>query len=81
MDNKKVIIKWVDAKIYPGMHSKDEALKRRMNIFETVGYLIKKDNQTTKIAHEIADDDTYRDILLIPSGSIISIQELTILSV
>ena len=76
MDNKKVVVKWFDAKIYPGMHKTDDVLKRSMDIFESLGYLIEKNDKTTKIAHEITDSGEYRDILLIPSGSVISIQEL-----
>jgi ornithine cyclodeaminase/alanine dehydrogenase-like protein (mu-crystallin family) len=80
MENKKVVVKWVDARIYPGMHKLDEALARKMDIFESLGYLVDKNNQATKIAHEITDSGEYRDILLIPSGSVISVQELTILT-
>jgi len=81
MDNKKVVIKWLDAKIYPGMHKADDAVARKMDIFESLGYLIETNDQATKIAHEITDSGDYRDILLIPSGSVLSIQELTILTV
>ena len=76
MDNKKVLVKWVDAKIYPGMHKVDDALTRKMDIFESLGYLLDRNDEATKIAHEITDTGEYRDILLIPSGSIISIDEL-----
>jgi len=58
----------------------DEALARKFDTFESIGYLIEKNNQATKIAHEITDSGECRDILLIPSGSVISIQELTILA-
>ena len=76
MDNKKVLVKWVDAKIYPGMHKLEDALARNMDIFESLGYLVERNDKATKIAHEITDNGEYRDILLIPSGSIISIEEL-----
>jgi len=76
MENKKVVVKWLDARIYPGMHKLDEALGRKMDIFESLGYLVDKNDEATKIAHEITDTGEYRDILLIPSGSVISIQEL-----
>lgn len=81
MNDKKVVIKWVDAKIYTGMHKLDEALERKMDIFESMGYLIEANDQATKIAHELTDSGEYRDVLIIPSGSIMSIQELTILTV
>jgi len=58
------------------MHNTSEALARKMDIFESLGYLIEKNNQATIIAHEITDKGEYRDILLIPSGSVISIHEL-----
>lgn len=80
MDNSKVVVKWLDAKIYPGMHKASEALERKMDIFESLGYLIEKNNQATIIAHEITDNEEYRDILLIPSGSVISIHELVVSS-
>ena len=76
IENKRVCIKWMDAKIYPGMHNIDNALMRKMDVFESLGYLIERNDKATKIAHEITDGGEYRDILLIPSGSVISIQEL-----
>jgi len=77
MDGKKVVVRWYDARIYPNMHTLEEALARKMDIFESLGYLVEQNDEVTKIAHEIADSGEYRDILLIPSGSIISVQELT----
>ena len=76
MDNNKVVVKWLDAKIYPGMYTASEALERKMDIFESLGYLIEKNDQATIIAHEITDGGEYRDVLLIPSSSVISIHEL-----
>jgi len=75
-NSTKVVIKWLDAKIYPGMHKTSEALARKMDTFESLGYLIEKNDQATIIAHEITDEGEYRDVLLIPSGSVISIHEL-----
>lgn len=75
-NNKKVVVKWLDAKIYPGMRKTSEALERKMDIFESLGYLIEKNDQATIIAHEITDEGEYRDVLLIPSGSVKSIHEL-----
>lgn len=74
----RVEVKWYDARLYPNMHTPDEALARKMDIFDSLGYLISKDKITTRVAHEITDSGEYRDILLIPSGSIISIKELAI---
>jgi len=76
VDNTKVAVKWVDAKIYPGMHKPDEALSRQADTFESLGYLIEKNDQIIKIAHEVTGEGEYRDVLLIPSGSVISIYEL-----
>ena len=43
-----------------------------------MGYLIAKDNITTIIAAERNDEGEYRDITLIPTGSIVSIKELIV---
>ena len=74
--NKMVVVKWPDAKIITGMHNKEEAIARKMDVFESLGWLVEKNKEATKIAHEITDSGEYRDILIIPSGSVISIQEL-----
>jgi hypothetical protein len=76
MDNTKVAVKWLDAKIYPGMHKASEALERKMDTFESLGYLIERNDQATIIAHEITGEGEYRDVLLISSGSVISVHEL-----
>lgn len=76
METKTVVVKWTDAKIYPGMHTIQAALDRRMEVFESVGFLVGRNDGATRIAHELTDQGEYRDILLIPSGSVISIQEL-----
>jgi len=81
LTNKKVVVRWLDAKIYTGMHKVNDALGREMDIFESLGYLVDKNDRATKIAHEITDNGEYRGILLIPSGSVISVQELTVLTV
>jgi len=75
--NTKVAVIWTDARIYPGMHKYDEALSRDMQIFESVGFLVSAGNSVTRIAHERVDDGSYRDILLIPAGTILSIKMLT----
>jgi hypothetical protein len=76
MKLKKVVVKWRDAKIYPGMHSEVEALKREMEIFESLGYLLKQDDRAMVIAHEVTNTGDLRDVLLIPSGSVIAVEEL-----
>ncbi len=47
MDNKKVVVKWLDAKIYPGMHKVDDAIARKMDIFESLGYLVERNDEAT----------------------------------
>ena len=76
MGNRKVVIKWADAKIYPGMHKFNDALECKLDIFESLGYLVQKNDEATVVAHELTNSGEYRDILLIPSGSVISIHEL-----
>lgn len=75
-DRKKVIIKWVDAKFCPGIHSEKDILEHSMSEFESLGYLISETKLTTIIAAERNNDGEYRDITLIPTGSIQSIQDL-----
>jgi len=74
--NKMLVICWADARIFQGMHKRDEALKLEMEIFNSIGYLVEENDTVTKIAHEITNNGEYRDILLIPTGTIIAIQEL-----
>lgn len=76
MEDKKIVVKWLDAKIFPGMHSMESALRCKLDVFESLGYLIQKDDKATVVAHEITGSGEYRDVLLIPSGSVISIHEL-----
>lgn len=75
--NKRVTVKWRDARIYTGMHSEKEALEREMETFESLGYLLKEDDRATVIAHEVTDTGDFRDVLLIPTGSVISVEELS----
>ena len=78
--NKKALIRWHDARFYQGTYSELEISKHKMCLFESLGYLIHQDKTTTRIASEINDENQYRDITLIPTGSIISIQELSTIS-
>lgn len=71
-----VVVRWVDAKIYPGMHKANEAMSRQMSSFASLGFLLSRDDRVTRIAHEVSDAGEYRDVLLIPSGSVISVQQL-----
>lgn len=79
MPNKKpniVLVKWRDARLYSGTRKEDEIQNCRMAVFESVGYLVSRDGMTTVIAAEHNDEEEYRDITLIPTGSIISIRSL-----
>jgi hypothetical protein len=60
------------------MHKPSEAFERKMDTFESLGYLIEKNDQATIIAHEITGEGEYRDVLLVPSGAVLLIEELVI---
>jgi hypothetical protein len=68
-----VLVTWVDAKFCQGTHSEQDILAHRMSMFESLGYLISQDKLTTVLACERNNDGEYRDITLIPTGSIQSI--------
>jgi len=74
----RVVVTWRDAKFTPGTHNKQEIMGFQMATFESMGHLISRDATTTIIAAEYNDADDYRDITLIPSGSITSIRRLTL---
>jgi hypothetical protein len=79
-DQKKemVLIKWHDAKFYSGTYNERAILEQhRMALFESLGYLVGSNGYTTFLAAECNDQAEYRDITLIPTGSIISITKLT----
>ena len=76
-DEKSMVrIRWYDAKFCPGTHNEDAIQEHKMAIFESLGYLIHSDEITTIIAAERNDQNEYRDITLIPTGSIISTNSL-----
>ena len=77
MIKEMVMIKWHDAKFFPGMHDERAISASKMALFDSLGYLVAKDDITTVIAAERNDQEEYRDITLIPSGSVISICKLT----
>ena len=74
--NCKVLVHWHDARLCPNIYSADEVCDLKMAKFETLGYLLAKDSITTTLASERSDEGQYRDIILIPTGSIISIRRL-----
>ena len=72
-----VLIEWHDARFYPNIYKMDEIEEHKMVVFKSLGYLIRKDTVTTVIGAEQSNEGNYRDITLIPTGSIVSIKELT----
>lgn len=76
---KMVVVKWHDARFFPGTYTKEDCKKHNMCLFESLGYIISKDKTTIRIAAERNDEGQYRDITLIPAGSVISIRKLTCL--
>ena len=75
-DKEIVQIEWHDAKFCPGIHSAGNILEHKMDTFKSLGYLIERNDKATIIASEYNDMGEYRDITLIPSGSVISIHKL-----
>ncbi len=71
-----VMVKWHDARFFPGTYTEDVCRQHKMCLFDSLGYLVSKDNTTTVIAGEYNDEGEYRDITLIPTGSIISVKRL-----
>jgi len=75
-DKEIVQIEWHDAKFFPGTYNEESIQEHRMALFKSLGYLIARDDTTTILAAEYNDQEEYRDITLIPSGSVISIKRL-----
>ena len=75
-NKEMVLVEWHDAKFTPGTYNDKTIQELRMALFKSVGYLIAKDDTTTIIATEQNDQEEYRDITLIPSGSVIAICKL-----
>jgi len=71
-----VVVKWHDARFYSGTYTKKDCKKHTMCLFESLGYIISKDKTTIRIAAERNNEGQYRDITLIPAGSIMSIRKL-----
>ncbi len=71
-----VVINWHDARFFPGTYTKEACRDHNMCLFESLGYIITKDKTTVRIAAERNNEGEYRDITLIPTGSILSIGKL-----
>ena len=76
MDDQLVQVAWHDARFYSGTRSPAAVETCHMALFKSVGYLISQDDLTTVIAAERNDEDEYRDVTLIPTGSVVSVTEL-----
>jgi hypothetical protein len=76
IDKPIVLIEWHDARFFSGTYKEKAILDLSMAFFKSVGYLISKDELNTTIAAEWNNEGEYRDITLIPSGSIVCIHEL-----
>ena len=73
---KMVLVEWHDARFFSGTYTKEDCKEHKMCLFESLGYIISKDKTTLRIAAEQNDEGEYRDITLIPAGSVKSIKEL-----
>jgi len=77
-DKEMVLVEWHDARFFPGTYSEEAIKNHKMALFNSLGFLIKKDKTTTILAAERNDGKEYGDITLIPTGSIVSIKKLTL---
>lgn len=75
-NKEMVLVEWQDARFFPGTYKEQEIKNHKMDIFSSLGYLVTKDKITTVLAAELNNENEYRDITLIPTGSIISIKKL-----
>ena len=76
MSQQTVNIEWHDARFFFGTYTKEDCIKHKMCLFNGIGYLLEKNDTTTIIAAERNDEGEYRNVTLIPTGSITSIKEL-----
>lgn len=74
-----VLVEWRDARFFPGTYDEKTIRNHKMALFNSLGYLIASDEITTILAAELNNENEYRDITLIPTGSIISIKKLTLI--
>ena len=72
-----VLVEWRDARFFSGTYDEKTIMNHKMALFNSLGYLIASDEITTILAAEHNNENEYRDVTLIPTGSIISIKKLT----
>ena len=77
MIEKMVLIEWYDACLLSRSMTREDCISEEMPIYKTFGILVKKDKVTVRIASEITKDGKqFREVSLIPAGSVISITRL-----
>jgi len=78
MDTNKemVLVEWRDVRFFSGTYDEKTIMNYKMALFNSLGYLIAKDEVTTILAAELNNENEYRDVTLIPTGSIISVKKL-----
>lgn len=77
-----VLVEWHDARFYPDTRDENSIKENcRMSLFASVGYLVSQDDTTTIVASEHNDEQEYRDLTLIPTGSIKSLRRLILGSI
>lgn len=74
-------IVWHDARFFPSTKTQEGVENLSMALFECVGYLEYQDEITTVLAEEKNNETEFRDVTLIPTGSIRKIRELSPVSV
>jgi len=75
-NKKMVLVEWRDARFFSGTYNEKTIRNHKMALFNSIGYLIASDKTTTILAAECNNEKEYRDITLIPTGSIISVKKL-----
>ena len=73
---RPVIVEWHDARFYQGTRKRAEIAEFKMALIKSVGDLLTQDEHVTVIASERNDEDEYRDVTLIPTGSVVSVAGL-----
>ena len=54
-----VMIKWHDARFFPGTYTKENCKGHNMCLFESLGYIINQDKTTVRLAAERNNEGEY----------------------
>lgn len=81
-----MIVKWRDARSFATSigYTREECLDFSLVVIETVGYLIKEDEEVVRIASERRSKDEFQsdvrfgDVTIIPTSQVISIKRVRI---